>query len=106
MPLHRDDYDDTVARAVPQLGTRNSSDKGSWPEPGERVTLLSVFRESCEEWYKHGCTETCTCARVAVTMALIDRHDKDGNGLERMRRWWPNVKKVLDRIEAEVRDGH
>lgn len=103
----QDDLLDAQARSAPQPGTSNRDDAGSWPEPGERVTLLSVFKEGCAEWYKHRPplkmhpldTEICYPARQAVLMTLRDRYDAD-----QLARWWRCIEAVLDRAEAEVKD--
>lgn len=92
-PTHRDDVD-ALERATPQYGTRKG-DLGSWPT--ERVTLLSVFREGCEEWHRHGRDGHCGPARQAVLMTLKDRYDA-----EHLARWWGNIKSILDRAEAEI----
>jgi len=96
-PLNRDDLLDAQARAAPQYGTSNSSDKGSWPT--ERDRLLQNFVNHCRIWYEWNAAH-CVTARRVVYSALKHRH---GNAA--VLRWQSAIKAVLDRAEAEVRDG-
>jgi len=98
MPLIGESHTEAQDRERPQLGT-GKGDLGSWPEPGERVTLLSVFCEGCVIHYENGGRWPCKAARAAVMMTLSDRYSY------RLMRWLPAIERVLDRAEEEARDG-
>ena len=99
----QDDELDAAARDAPQLATRNSRDLGSFPEPGERVTTLSVFRESCEVYYSNGGAGACEAGRIAAQMHFKD-HVHSSDLARWWRRGWPLIVTVLARIEREVKE--
>lgn len=88
-----------IGNTAPQPGTRSPRALGSFPEPGERVTLLSVFCEGCAMHYGNGGQWPCKAARAAVLMTLADRHSYQ------LMRWLPKIEAVLDRAEREARNG-
>jgi len=96
-PTHADDFD-VQEREAPQLGTRKG-DLGSWPEPGERVTLLSVFKEGCWIHYDNGGKWPAKAPRAAVLGTLAGRYKYQ------FARWRLAVERILDRAEREVRDA-